>query len=103
MGYASPSAATTNVGGSGKSLSDDWKQTRKVELSTNPLTMSSKSPDMISWFPIFFPFKTPLYVPDNGSLDVQMWRGTDDRGVWYEWCGEVFQGGAEKKVRGSRR
>ncbi|KAI7267558.1 Skb1 methyltransferase [Hortaea werneckii] len=100
--YASPSSQPGTATGS-KSRPDDWKQTRKVELSTNPLTMASKSPDMISWFPIFFPFKTPLYVPDNGSLEVQMWRGTDDRGVWYEWCGEVFQGGAGKKMKGSRR
>jgi protein arginine N-methyltransferase 5 len=29
----------------------------KVELSTNPATMETKSKDMISWFPIFFPLK----------------------------------------------
>jgi protein arginine N-methyltransferase 5 len=29
----------------------------KVELSTNPVTMSSKSNGMISWFPIYFPLK----------------------------------------------
>lgn len=28
-----------------------------VELSTNPLTMETKSPGMMSWFPIFFPLK----------------------------------------------
>ena len=28
-----------------------------VDLSTNPLTMQDKSPDMTSWFPIFFPLK----------------------------------------------
>lgn len=28
-----------------------------VELSTNPLNMDEKSPDMMSWFPIFFPLK----------------------------------------------
>ena len=28
-----------------------------VELSTNPLTMDEKSPEMMSWFPIFFPLK----------------------------------------------
>ena len=28
-----------------------------VELSTNPLNMQEKSPDMTSWFPIFFPLK----------------------------------------------
>lgn len=30
---------------------------RDIEFSTNPTTMDSKSPSMISWFPIFFPFK----------------------------------------------
>lgn len=29
----------------------------KIELSINPVTMPQKSRDMISWFPIFFPFK----------------------------------------------
>ena len=28
-----------------------------IELSTNPLNMNQKSPDMMSWFPIFFPLK----------------------------------------------
>lgn len=28
-----------------------------VELSTNPVTMESKSANMISWFPIYFPLK----------------------------------------------
>ncbi|KAI6791609.1 Skb1 methyltransferase [Hortaea werneckii] len=106
--YASPSAAskpptnTSTNNSTSKTNPADWKQTRQVELSTNPLTMSHKSPDMISWFPIFFPFKTPLYIPDNGRLAVQMWRGTDDRGVWYEWSGDVFEedgnGSGEKKV-----
>ena len=31
-----------------------------VELSTNPLNMDKKSPDMMSWFPIFFPLKVRL-------------------------------------------
>lgn len=28
-----------------------------IELSTNPLNMDEKSPEMMSWFPIFFPLK----------------------------------------------
>ncbi|KAL8800245.1 MAG: hypothetical protein Q9200_007307 [Gallowayella weberi] len=28
-----------------------------IELSTHPLTMNEKSPDMRSWFPIYFPLK----------------------------------------------
>ncbi|KAL3472118.1 PRMT5 arginine-N-methyltransferase-domain-containing protein [Aspergillus californicus] len=63
---------------------------RDVELSTNPVTMENKSADMISWFPIYFPLKTPLNVPDNGEIVVTMYRQTDDRKVWYEWMVEVF-------------
>lgn len=61
-----------------------------VELSTNPLTMEEKSSGMISWFPIFFPFKTPIFLPENAVVDVSMWRKTDDRKVWYEWMMEVY-------------
>ncbi|KAE8391913.1 PRMT5 arginine-N-methyltransferase-domain-containing protein [Aspergillus alliaceus] len=63
---------------------------RDVELSTNPVTMDSKSANMISWFPIYFPLKTPLNVPSNGEVVVTMYRQTDDRKVWYEWMVEVF-------------
>ena len=48
------------------------------------------SRDMLSWFPIFFPFRTPLYVPANSELDVHMWRLTDNKHVWYEWSAEAF-------------
>ena len=58
------------------------------ELSTNPVTKDDKSPDMMSWFPIFFPLKTPLYVPDNSTLIVSMFRETDNRKIWYEWMVE---------------
>ncbi|KAJ5697690.1 hypothetical protein N7488_011374 [Penicillium malachiteum] len=61
-----------------------------IELSTNPVTMEEKSASMISWFPIYFPLKTPLNVPDNGEIVVTMYRQTDDRKVWYEWMVEVF-------------
>ncbi|KAJ5120602.1 uncharacterized protein N7515_009990 [Penicillium bovifimosum] len=61
-----------------------------IELSTNPVTMEAKSADMISWFPIYFPLKTPLSVPDNGEIVVTMYRQTDDRKVWYEWMVEVY-------------
>ncbi|KAF2680016.1 protein arginine N-methyltransferase HSL7 [Lentithecium fluviatile CBS 122367] len=61
-----------------------------VELSTNPVTMADKSKDMISWFPIFFPLKTPMHLPSNSEVEVSMWRQTDDRKVWYEWLVESF-------------
>ncbi|KAH8705134.1 protein methyltransferase RmtC [Talaromyces proteolyticus] len=62
-----------------------------IELSTNPVTMENKSDGMISWFPIYFPLKTPLYIPDNGEIVVTMFRQTDNRKVWYEWMVEVFR------------
>ncbi|GKZ65254.1 methyltransferase protein [Aspergillus niger] len=73
---------------------------RDIELSTNPVTMDTKSADMISWFPIYFPLKTPLNVPDNGEVVVTMYRQTDDRKVWYEWMVEVFavEGNEEEVV-----
>jgi protein arginine N-methyltransferase 5 len=70
-----------------------------VELSTNPVTMDRKSKDMISWFPIYFPLKTPVAVPDGAELEVSMWRCTDDRKVWYEWCVEAFLRVGEERVR----
>ncbi|KIY01211.1 uncharacterized protein Z520_02763 [Fonsecaea multimorphosa CBS 102226] len=61
-----------------------------VELSTNPDTMDQKSEGMISWFPIFFPLKTPIFLPDNSEVSLTMWRKTDDRKVWYEWLVDVY-------------
>ncbi|KAL8890163.1 MAG: hypothetical protein Q9215_002638 [Flavoplaca cf. flavocitrina] len=61
-----------------------------IELSTHPLRADAKSKDMTSWFPIYFPLKTPLYTPDNSSLTVTMRRCTDARKVWYEWMVESF-------------
>ncbi|KAI8960604.1 Skb1 methyltransferase [Daldinia sp. FL1419] len=62
----------------------------KIELSTLPDMIDRKSKDMISWFPIFFPLKQPLYFPPDTELEVSMWRQTDDAKVWYEWMVETF-------------
>lgn len=63
---------------------------------------------MLSWFPLFFPFKVrdmavslvlvidslraqePLYLPSNSELQVSIWRLTNERQVWYEWHAESF-------------
>ncbi|KAJ3201183.1 Protein arginine N-methyltransferase 5 [Entophlyctis luteolus] len=54
-----------------------------VLLSINPAT---HSPDMSSWFPIFFPLQVPLFVRKGYSVDIHFWRLSDDRKVWYEWA-----------------
>ena len=69
--------------------------------------MERKSPEMISWFPIYFPLKQAVFVPDQGEVVVDMWRRTDERKVWYEWKIDVFvlvggegeRGGRRKRVR----
>ncbi|KAG7112259.1 Protein arginine N-methyltransferase skb1 like protein [Verticillium longisporum] len=62
----------------------------KVEISTHPDQIDQKSKDMISWFPIYFPIKQPLYYPADTELEVSMWRQTDDSKVWYEWLIEAY-------------
>ncbi|KAI4161943.1 MAG: hypothetical protein LQ342_004391 [Letrouitia transgressa] len=61
-----------------------------VTLSTHPGTMEAQSAGMMSWFPIFFPLKEPLYCPTSSTLTVHMYRCTDGRKVWYEWMVESF-------------
>lgn len=63
-----------------------------IGLSIHPETAHRVSPDMFSWFPLFFPFKEPLYLPSGSELDVNVWRLWDGskRKIWYEWTAEAF-------------
>ncbi|KIJ12820.1 hypothetical protein PAXINDRAFT_117778 [Paxillus involutus ATCC 200175] len=61
-----------------------------VGLSIHPHHKDHISKDMLSWFPLFFPFRDPLYLPSNSELQVSIWRLTNDRQVWYEWFAESF-------------
>ncbi|KAJ3157323.1 hypothetical protein HDU89_002736 [Geranomyces variabilis] len=62
---------------------------KDVMISIHPKT---HSPGMFSWFPIFFPLKTPLHLPVNSSVTIHFWRLCDARKVWYEWT--AIPGGA---------
>jgi protein arginine N-methyltransferase 5 len=46
---------------------------------------------MFSWFPLFFPLRTPIYVAEGEWIAFHIWRCVDERGakVWYEWCVET--------------
>ncbi|TFK40311.1 shk1 kinase-binding protein 1 [Crucibulum laeve] len=61
-----------------------------IGLSIHPHRKDQISKDMLSWFPLFFPFKEPLYLPSNSELQVTIWRLTNERQVWYEWHAESF-------------
>lgn len=54
-----------------------------IHLSIEP---SNPTPTMFSWFPVFFPLRTPVYVPSGSHLDVEFWRCCAPAKVWYEWC-----------------
>ncbi|KAJ3312571.1 Protein arginine N-methyltransferase 5 [Boothiomyces sp. JEL0838] len=56
---------------------------KDVTLSINPAT---HSPDMTSWFPMYFPIKNPVYLPSGSKVVCSFWRLTTSRKVWYEWC-----------------
>jgi protein arginine N-methyltransferase 5 len=53
-----------------------------VHLSTVP---DSSTPGLLSWFPIFFPLRSPLCVSRGEILQVQIWRVCERTRVWYEW------------------
>ena len=42
-----------------------------VHISILPRTFSH---GMFSWFPIYFPFKTPIYLTAGSDIEVDMWR-----------------------------
>lgn len=61
-----------------------------IGLSIHPHRKDQISKDMLSWFPLLFPLKEPLYLPSNSELQVFVWRLTNQRQVWYEWYAESF-------------
>ncbi|CAN6626049.1 hypothetical protein TRVA0_010S02608 [Trichomonascus vanleenenianus] len=63
---------------------------KDIQLSTRPDTMEQKSKDMVSWFPMWFPLSQPMSLPDDSEIDISLWRMTDGRKVWYEWCAESY-------------
>lgn len=42
-----------------------------VTLSTHPPT---HTPNMASWFPIYFPLQEPVYCPAGTPIEAHMWR-----------------------------
>eukprot|EP01114_Cavostelium_apophysatum_P020862 TRINITY_DN7112_c0_g1_i1.p1 TRINITY_DN7112_c0_g1~~TRINITY_DN7112_c0_g1_i1.p1 ORF type:complete len:622 (+),score=146.02 TRINITY_DN7112_c0_g1_i1:52-1917(+) len=53
-----------------------------VYLSINPAT---HTPTMYSWFPLYFPLREPMYVPEGAIIECHFWRNCSKSKVWYEW------------------
>ncbi|EYU29151.1 hypothetical protein ABFS82_05G121400 [Erythranthe guttata] len=56
---------------------------KDVHLGIEP---STATPNMFSWFPIFFPLRTPICIQPGTPLEVHFWRCSGSTKVWYEWC-----------------
>ncbi|XP_019415724.1 PREDICTED: protein arginine N-methyltransferase 1.5-like [Lupinus angustifolius] len=56
---------------------------KDVHLGIEP---STATPNMFSWFAIFFPLRSPIYVGPGSTLEVNFWRCSGPKKVWYEWC-----------------
>ncbi|PHT95895.1 Protein arginine N-methyltransferase 5 [Capsicum annuum] len=55
---------------------------KDVHLGIEP---STATPNMFSWFPIFFPLRTPMCVQPGVPIEVHIWRCCGTSKVWYEW------------------
>ncbi|XVF48118.1 hypothetical protein PTKIN_Ptkin03bG0165400 [Pterospermum kingtungense] len=55
---------------------------KDVHLGIEP---STATPNMFSWFAIFFPLRQPICVKPGSPLEVHFWRCCGSTKVWYEW------------------
>jgi len=60
----------------------DAKLYADVHISIYPETFST---GMFSWFPLFFPIRSPMYVPAGSKVELHLSRCVADKKVWYEW------------------
>ncbi|KAJ2270547.1 hypothetical protein EV176_004271, partial [Coemansia sp. RSA 451] len=68
-----------------------------VELSICPAT---HTPDMHSWFPMYFPIQRPLTVDAGAEISVHMWRRSSGAKTWYEWCIDTSDSSGIHNVNG---
>lgn len=52
------------------------------KLSTNPY---EHTPDMHSWFPIYFAVQDEISAFKGDIIKIKLWRKFDKNKVWYEW------------------
>lgn len=41
---------------------------------------------MFSWFPLYFPLRTPVLLKPGDTASAHLWRCTSSTKVWYEWA-----------------
>ena len=75
----------------------------KVHCSIYPPThtMGPTGEPMFSWFPIYFPLRTPVHVPAGTNVEAHCWRCVGPSKVWYEWAVTAPEVGPVHNVNGS--
>jgi len=53
-----------------------------VRISIQPKTFSE---GMFSWFPMYLPLRTPVYVKKGDRITCHWWRRHTEGKAWYEW------------------
>ncbi|GAB4837642.1 Protein arginine N-methyltransferase 5 [Ancistrocladus abbreviatus] len=56
---------------------------KDVHLVTVP---TMQTPNMFSWYSMFFPLRTPICIRASTPLVLHIWRCCGPTRVWYEWC-----------------
>ena len=46
---------------------------------------------MHSWFPMYFPIKTPFIAYKGQRVTISIWRNHNASAVWYEWAMSLEQ------------
>jgi len=64
----------------------DSKLYGDVHISIAPHSFTD---EMFSWFPLYIPITTPVYLAAGSKLIVDMWRVSGTKQVWYEWSFSV--------------
>ncbi|CAD5214976.1 unnamed protein product [Bursaphelenchus okinawaensis] len=54
-------------------------------LTTLPKDKRDFTDTKKSWFPAYFPLRSPIYCPAGTKLEVEITRKTNEKGMWYEW------------------
>jgi protein arginine N-methyltransferase 5 len=74
--------ASHDVRSASSAASESYTST-EVPLS---ITRAGRTPGMYSWFSLFLPLSAPVQCEAGSRVEAVVWRCTDGRRVWYEWC-----------------
>ncbi|RYH11088.1 hypothetical protein EON65_38900, partial [archaeon] len=90
VGLSTVPAQKGEGGGKGLEMDMDSEgsgrdESRGGDLLEGLADMFGKTETMDSWFPLYLPILTCLYLQAGQSLELEIWRSGSERSVHYEW------------------